>query len=104
MPTSLVWSRVTGEMASRDWRTAAIELNQDEIRVLVALQHRIKSSVEAVPNDPTIDQAVTWIAQLGGYTGKSSGARGSITIARGFEKLLASIEAILAVEISSKIR
>lgn len=83
---------------------ASIELSQDEIRVLVALKHRIKNSVESVPNDPTIGQAVTWIAQLGGYTGKSSGGPpGSITIARGFEKLLASVEAVLAVENSSKI-
>jgi hypothetical protein len=36
------------------------------IRVLVALKHRIKNSVEFVPNDPNIGQAVTWIAQLGG--------------------------------------
>jgi hypothetical protein len=84
---------------------ASIELSQDEIRVLVALKHRIKNSVEAVPDDPNIGQAVTWIAQLGGYTGKSSGGPpGSITIARGFEKLLASVEAVLAVENGSGMR
>ena len=84
---------------------ASIELTQDEIRVLVALKHRIKNSVESVPNDPNIGQAVTWIAQLGGYTGKySGGPPGSKTIARGFEKLLASVEAVLAVENSSKMR
>jgi len=84
---------------------ASVELSQDELRVLVALKHRIKNSVEPVPDDPTIAQAVTWIAQLGGYTGKySGGPPGSITIARGFEKLLASVEAVLAVENSAKIR
>ena len=84
---------------------ASIELTQDEIRVLVALKHRIKNSVESVPNDPNIGQAVTWIAQLGGYTGKySGGPPGSKTIARGFEKLLASVEAVLAVENSSRMR
>jgi len=84
---------------------ASIELSQDEIRVLVALKHRIKNRVESVPDDPTIGQAVTWIAQLGGYTGKSSGGPpGSITIARGFEKLLASVEAVVAVENSSRMR
>lgn len=84
---------------------ASIELSQDEIRVLVALKHRIKNSVESVPDHPTIGQAVTWIAQLGGYTGKSSGGPpGSITIARGFEKLLSSVEAVVAVENSSRMR
>lgn len=84
---------------------ASIELSQDEIRVLVALKHRIKNSVESVPDDPNIGQAVTWIAQLGGYTGKSSGGPpGSITIARGFEKLMASVEAVLAVENGSRMR
>jgi len=84
---------------------ASLELNQDEIRVLVALKRRIKNSVESVPDDPNISQAVTWIAQLGGYTGKSSGGPpGSITIARGFEKLLASVEAVLAVENASRMR
>lgn len=84
---------------------ASIELSQDEIRVLVALKRRIKNRVESVPDDPSIEQAVTWIAQLGGYTGKySGGPPGSITIARGFEKLLASVEAVLAVENASRMR
>jgi hypothetical protein len=35
---------------------------------------------------PTIRQATLWIAELGGYTGKSSGGPpGAITIGRGFE-------------------
>jgi hypothetical protein len=37
---------------------------------------------------PTIAQATLWIAQLGGYTGKSSGGPpGSITIKRGLDRL-----------------
>lgn len=84
---------------------ASIELTDVEIRVLVALKHRIKNSVELVPDAPTIAQAVTWIAQLGGYTGKSSGGPpGSITIARGLEKLHTSVHAVAAFENLRKMR
>ncbi len=37
---------------------------------------------------PTIEQATRWVAEIGGYTGKSSGRPpGSITIRRGLELL-----------------
>ena len=61
-----------------------------ELEALRAAKSKIKSRVEVVPDSvPTIAQAVRWIADLGGYTGKSSGGPpGSTTIGRGLERLM----------------
>ena len=64
---------------------ASIELSAAEIEATILLKKKQKSRVEVVPDTmPTIAQATRWIADLGGYTGKSSGGPpGSITIGRG---------------------
>jgi len=70
---------------------ATIELRPVEIEALkVAKRARFKKRTETVPDDmPTIATAVLWIAQWGGYQGKSSGGPpGSTTIGRGLERLL----------------
>jgi hypothetical protein len=73
---------------------ATLELSTDELRVLIALKRRNKKRTESIPRAaPTIAQAVQWIAELGGYTGKSSGGPpGSITIARGLERLRYAVD------------
>ena len=75
-----VLSRTHPELA------ASVELTRHEIRAVVLWKRRTKKRTEPVPdNAPTIAQAVLWIAQMGGYTGKSSGGPpGSIPIGRGF--------------------
>jgi hypothetical protein len=46
---------------------------------------------------PTIAQATLWLAELGGYTGKSSGGPpGTITISRSLAKVGAAADAIAA--------
>ena len=69
---------------------ASIELSAIEIEALRAARTRIKKRTETIPEGmPTIAQAVRWIADLGGYTGKSSGGPpGATTIARGLERLM----------------
>lgn len=69
---------------------ATIELSELELEALRAAKHKFKSRVETIPDGvPSIAQAVRWIADLGGYTGKSSGGPpGSTTIGRGLEWLL----------------
>lgn len=69
---------------------ADVALSEIEIEALKVAKTQIKKRTETIPTGmPTIGQAVRWIADLGGYTGKSSGGPpGSITIARGFERLL----------------
>jgi hypothetical protein len=53
---------------------------------------------ESIPDSvPSIEQATLWLAELGGYTGKSSGGPpGAVTIARGLFKLRAAADAIAA--------
>jgi hypothetical protein len=66
---------------------ASVELTPHEIQAVILLKRNYKKRTEEIPDTmPTISQATTWIAELGGYTGKSSGGPpGSTTIGRGFE-------------------
>jgi hypothetical protein len=85
-------------------RPASDELSAVEIEVLVVLKRQQKKRTEHVPDGvPTMAQAARWIADLGGYTGKSSGGPpGSITIGRGFERLRHGVEAVLALRRAGK--
>jgi len=82
---------------------ASIALTPMEIEALRAAKTKIKKRTEIIPEGmPTIVQAVRWIAELGGYTGKSSGGPpGSTTIGRGLERLMVWTEAF---EYSEKLR
>lgn len=67
---------------------ADAELLPHEIKALVVLHHRTAKHCDSLARTLTIGEAVLWIAQLGGYTGKSSGGPpGTITITRGLEYL-----------------
>jgi hypothetical protein len=67
---------------------ASGELTPYELKAVVLLKRREKKRTEVINDDPTIALATRWIADLGGYTGKSSGGPpGSITIARGLERV-----------------
>jgi len=63
------------------------ELTQYELRALLELKRENKKRTETIPDSvPTLSQAIYWLAELGGYTGKSSGGPpGSITIRRGLD-------------------
>jgi hypothetical protein len=83
---------------------ASDELTPIEIEVLVALKRRYKKRAEDVPDGvPSMSRAVRWLAELGGYTGKSSGGPpGSITIRRGLESVRMAAEGILAIRDAAK--
>jgi hypothetical protein len=68
---------------------ASVELSPHEIQALILLKRKHKKRTETIPDTmPTIAQAARWIADLGGYTGKSSGGPfGSITLGRGLTKV-----------------
>ena len=85
---------------------ATDEFQAHELRALVLLKRQTKKANEVVPDTtPTIHQAVTWIAELGGYTGKSSGGPpGTITIARGMERLQPAAELMRALIESGQLR
>jgi hypothetical protein len=94
-----VLARTSPELA------ASVELTPHEIEAVVLWKRRTKKRTEPMPGPvPTIAQAVLWIAQMGGYTGKSSGGPpGSITIGRGLVLLRARAGALEDLEFSRKI-
>jgi len=85
-------------------RPATDELSPVEIEVLIVLKREIKKRSEVIRDDiPTMAQASLWLAELGGYTGKSSGGPpGSITIGRGLERLKHGVEAVVAMRRASQ--
>jgi len=70
-------------------RLANEELTTWEIQAAVILRRRYKKRTDPAPtHNPTMGEVVSWIADLGGYTGKSSGGPpGSIVIRRGMETI-----------------
>lgn len=100
------WARLLADNAMRIERLkhlsrtqpdapANVELSQEEVDALLILKR---------PEDfkarlhPSISTAVTLIAELGGYTGKSSGGPpGSITIGRGLKQLEVAVLTLRAV-------
>ena len=100
-PAAMKWSTLLFTVAVRIERIkhlsrtspdvpASVELSSHEIRALLLLKRKYKKRTETIPNTmPTIAQASRWIADLGGYTGKSSGgAFGSITLGRGLTRVV----------------
>lgn len=69
---------------------ATVELHQDEIDTLILLRRPQNFELGDVPS---IGLAVRWLADLGGYTGKSSGGPpGSIVIARGLYSIALAVQ------------
>jgi hypothetical protein len=66
---------------------ATVELRQSEIDAIILTRRRTGYS----PGDvPTIGEAVTWLAEVGGYTGKSSGGPpGAAVLSRGILRIQA---------------
>ena len=79
---------------------ASVDLSPYEVRALLLLKNRQKKRTEVIPKTaPSIGQAVLWIAELGGYTGKSSGGPpGSVTIGRGLARVLIAAEVLKAID------
>ncbi len=89
-----VWATILASVAMRIERLkylarntpdapATVELADVEIEAIMALKRRKPKDYDP-DRTPTIAQAVRWIAELGGYTGKQSGGPpGTIVIGRG---------------------
>lgn len=74
---------------------ATIELDDDEIEALKAEREaRYPNRDLTLPETPTIQEATEWIAEMGGWTGKRAGPPGSITLARGLERLAIYVRAL----------
>ncbi|HEX7509413.1 MAG TPA: IS4 family transposase [Polyangia bacterium] len=81
-------------------RPASDEYSPVEIRAITLLRFgkSAKKHLEAAQG-PTLAQATLWLAQIGGYTGKSSGGPpGSVTLTRGLKEVAAVVRAFDALE------
>ncbi len=81
-------------------RPALDEFSAVELRALKLLRFgKSANKPNAQATVPTLAEAALWIAQLGGYTGKSSGGPpGSVTLARGLTQLQAAARALQALD------
>lgn len=106
-----VWATILASVAARIERLrllartspdlpASVELSDLEIRALVLLTRDRRSRGARIPDDmPTIGQATLWIAELGGFTGKSSGGPpGAVNIRRGLDELRPAAKILAALE------
>jgi hypothetical protein len=72
---------------------ANVEFSPYEVKALLLLKK--KGPLYQQGYIPTMGEAVLWLAQLGGYTGKSSGGPpGATTLKRGLDKLVPAAEAL----------
>jgi hypothetical protein len=79
-------------------RPATEEFTKVELRAIALVRFGDRAGPHLHPQAaPTIEQAVQWLAEIGGYTGKSSGGPpGSVTIGRGLKEALAVARALVA--------
>jgi hypothetical protein len=81
-------------------RPATHELSKYELQALLFLKRGEKKRTETIVDNPSIALATRWIADLGGYTGTSSGGPpGAITIGRGLERVLAAAKVFEGIEL-----
>jgi hypothetical protein len=112
-----IWATMLASVAARIERIKHIarakpdlpateEFAEHEIQALVLLKRKRKKKTENIPDGiPTIEQAVLWLAELGGYTGKSSGGPpGSVTIGRGLERLEPAAEMLRVLKENGHLR
>ncbi len=85
---------------------ATVELSEIEIDALKLLKRQQKKKTEVVGDGtPTIAVAVRWIADLGGYTGKSSGGPpGATTLGRGLEDIAVAVRLLKSLREDAKKR
>lgn len=101
------WATILGAVATRATRLthlarnaealtqpATTEFTPDEIEAIVVLR---KPKNVSPSHQPSLAEAVRWIADLGGYTGKSSGGPpGATVIGRGLAKVEVLVDALPA--------
>lgn len=99
------WATILAAVASRIERLkylsrhepnapAAIEFLAEEIEALKFERIDRGTKRSKLPEMPTIREATRWAAEIGGWMGDRSGPPGSITIARGLQRLAFLVEGI----------
>jgi hypothetical protein len=98
---AIKWATIMASVAARIERLkhrsrteatlpASAELSEYEIQSLIFFKNKYRKKTETIPEEmPTLSQAVTWLAEIGGYMGPrvAGGPPGSITIRRGLEHI-----------------
>jgi Transposase Tn5 dimerisation domain len=81
-------------------RPATDEFSPIELRAIVLLRFgKAGNKRLAAETPPSLGDATHWLAQIGGYTGKSSGGPpGSVTLARGLKQVAVAVRAFEALE------
>jgi hypothetical protein len=81
---------------------AETEFTPAELLAVDALKREDRRFV--MPKQPTLNQIVTFVAELGGYTGlkQSGGPPGTVTIARGLQRVRPVAEALARLESTAK--
>jgi hypothetical protein len=116
-PHALKWATILAAVALRIERLkhlsrtepnlpASVELTADEIAALILLKRQHQKKTEDLPTEmPTVGVATQWIAELGGYTGKSSGGPpGSATLGRGLVHLEIAAGLLERLRVEGKLR
>jgi hypothetical protein len=105
-----VWATLLATVAARAERlkhrarsepdvSALEEFSRDEIDAAILLR---KPKGVVLGATPTLGEMVRWVADWGGYTGKSSGGPpGTIVISRGLERIAVAAETIAAMRATS---
>ncbi len=85
---------------------ASVEFEPHEIEATILLKRQQKERNKRLPRGmPTMEQITRWLADLGGYTGKSSGGPpGAITIRRGLDYVLPAATALVLLRKEGKLR
>lgn len=95
------WATILATVAMRILRLTYLGRNQPHLRADVEFESveidatilLKKTTGRHLGDMPNIGEMVTWVAELGGYTGKSSGGPpGAIVIARGLERIQPVVE------------
>jgi hypothetical protein len=92
------WGTILGAVAARIERlkllarttpklSADHELSPYELRALVILKRMEARRTETIEDTPTIERAVRWIADLGGYDGRPRARPGATVLARGLQRV-----------------
>jgi hypothetical protein len=109
VPAAVKWACMLASVAARVERLkqlsreqpdqpASVALSDDEIEVLRLLKRQSAKRTEIISDDmPTLERAVGWIAELGGYI-RGRSPPGSAVIARGLERLDWSAKVFLAIQ------
>ncbi len=80
---------------------ATEEFSQAELRALILVRHRFSKNRDDIdPGKVTVRQAIRWVGEMGGFTGGGRRFPGSVTLARGLERLAHYVEAFELVDAS----